>query len=163
VSQQSLEDLTLAHFVEWFGDYGELPDAVVGIALRENGRLVALGGCAFQFGRWWGTVALKAKPVRLIHRSAIMVLEGLKMAGVNEVFAIPDPSIDRAEPWLHRLGFVETEEKIGIQNVWRCDLDGRSCNDDFNGGRYRNAGLRAVPAGAVSEGGGEVQSGGRVS
>lgn len=44
-----------------------------------------------------------------LHRAALRFLADVRASGIRELVTLADPSIERAEPWLRRLGFEPIE------------------------------------------------------
>lgn len=71
-------------------------------------------------GRWW--LSFKRCPgitkLKTAHSCAKRLLSIAREQGIV-VHAIADPAIPGGERWLNRLGFNETEEKLGGLTVWK--------------------------------------------
>lgn len=134
-----LEDLTGATFREWGGVEEGVTDEQLdaelawrwGYVLRDaSGALAAIGGV-----RWFSAGACEHGPEITclawfearccsiwVHRQARFFLSALVAAGQRDVWAIPDPTIPKAQAWLKRLGFQPHEN-----GVWRLGVFEASC------------------------------------
>ena len=62
-------------------------------------------------------------PAVVKHRIALRALAILRAEGETAIYSCCNSSIDGAERWLRRLGFLPAPEwAIGNEMVWRCDL-----------------------------------------
>lgn len=107
---------TAADFEAMFGT--SPPWRIRGVAAREGGRTVALGGLAYTpdgqaMAFYAGTEAVQRFPVA-ITRAVATGLKAARARGVRRIVADCDTSIEAAARWLARLGFRETE----VPNVW---------------------------------------------
>lgn len=154
------EELTPSHLREWGRDVETLNDddlvgehrQRLGYALRdETGALIAIGGV-----RWMarhereygpevdllGWVELRDGRSKWVHRMTVEVIAALAAAGERALWAVPDPTIPRAQAWLERLGFVACEN-----GAWRRDLVAFSVQGRVDGGERRR---HAVPGRGAS-------------
>lgn len=111
---------------DWRVFVGTLPPSYwVGLVAENEFMLLGIGGLFFGTDdRWWATFA-RAPGIRstlTAHRAARMVMDIAKEAGLT-VHAMADLSIDGAELWLRRLGFVETDEILNDCRVWKWVLN----------------------------------------
>jgi hypothetical protein len=94
-----------------------VPGYWIGLAYEEDGQLLALGGAYEGIdGRWWAAITTGIKrPVALLKAAR----EILAVAGAAKVplYSIANPDIPRADIFLHRLGFKETDERHGELRV----------------------------------------------
>lgn len=154
------ETLTHETLLEW-GDPVPHDLPVCGAALRSDDGELAAVMAVFDMSRadldqlpagdirtrrfraapgWWAAMDSRGTVSPLAHRYALKVKSGLRLAGVKEVFADPDPAIPRSDVWLARLGFHPW--RLGI---WRCDLVlGIESDRADHGGRCGQGGWSAA-------------------
>lgn len=96
--------------LEWFG-----------LVAEDDHMLLGLGGAYLgRDDRWW--VTFKRAPgvrCRLTAQKAAKSLLSIVESRGLTVHAIADRRISGAEFWLRRLGFVETEETLSGETIWR--------------------------------------------
>lgn len=89
-----------------------VPAHWIGLAYEEQGTVLGLGGLyEAADGRWWATVAAKAKRPVALRKAAREVLATAAAAEVP-VYALADERIEGAERFLRHIGFRETDETI---------------------------------------------------
>ncbi len=114
------EEATPEHLAEL--GYATCPKWFMGFALRAevNGPIEAIGIVYYDdAGRWIAEFESRKECPRAAHKYALLVRDAFAVGGATEIYAKPDPKIDKAEKWLLRLGFEPGED------LWRLDL-GRS-------------------------------------
>jgi hypothetical protein len=82
--------------------------------------IIGIGGIAYLSWGIAGFLQIGERARRhkvLLHKTALRFLAMLRAEGVHEVVTYADPSIERAEPWLLRLGF--RPEMRGNLKVYR--------------------------------------------
>jgi hypothetical protein len=102
--------------------YGRQPPVQwCGIVAQGEHMLLGIGGVYWVEDRIWCAFHREpgVKALLLAQKAARMLLSSLKEAGIDEVYAMADPSITGSETWLRRLGFSPTDEMKSNIKVWR--------------------------------------------
>lgn len=119
--------LTQAHLDAWGAEF--TIDDMVGLALVDGERVLALGGVRWVDGRAWCHFDAVPEASPFVHRAAVHVASAVLSAGETTLYAHCDETRPRARAWLERFGFVEAED-----GVWICGLGSGSSS---GGGRSR--------------------------
>lgn len=89
------------------------PFRVQAITGELDGKPIGIGGIAHQpdgITTAFLTFRGDARKVSVsLHRAALLTLESARKLGIRRIVAKADPDIERAEPWLLRLGFEPLE------------------------------------------------------
>lgn len=99
-----------------------LPWRVRATAAEVDGVLIGVGGLAFLPDGTVGAFvhasdAAKKYPVTL-HKAGLRTMAEARKLGIRRVVALADEKIDRAIPWLERLGFRKMIHEGGGVWVW---------------------------------------------
>lgn len=119
VTADDLREMGAVMPAEW--DIGK----PIGYAADRNGELVAAGSVTWDHGgRAWGWLNCRERvPARIMHTCALEMLLRLREVGEPDIRMIVNLSIDGAERWARRLGFVRDD---ALRHEWgpvlRCDL-----------------------------------------
>lgn len=100
-------------------------DPVGLVAEGPSGEIMAMGFVSWHFGRAFVFLDIRDEGMRrpmFLHRRAMIFLKMLAEAGEESVWTVCDHSKPRAETWLRRLGFVETNEETPQGNLWKCQI-----------------------------------------
>jgi hypothetical protein len=92
----------------------------------EDGKPVGIGGIGFQpDGTYVAFMSCNECARRYkvaMHRAALLTMNAAKSMGIKRLVALADPGIEKAEPWLLRLGFKPVEvagERVFVWNSLR--------------------------------------------
>lgn len=123
---------------------GLVPEHYLGMRLVDDrGDTVCLGGIFWWIDKWWATFHDFKDVPTSVHRYAIKVREAAREAGIDTLWAIPDPKIAKAVPWIKRHGFVFDHVDAEGFDVWRLDLGPNHDGSDCLGSRHRAFSLRS--------------------
>jgi hypothetical protein len=85
-----------------FGEYD--PEDMYGWAVVEDGRVIGGGGIWWMEDRYWAVFTCERVPPASVHRMAILLLTQISEIGIDEVWALADPTIPKSANWIKRLG-----------------------------------------------------------
>lgn len=105
-----------------------LPCRVRATAAERDGKLVAVGGLAFQPDDTVAAFLILAPGVRgapgfrlALHKAGLRMMAEARRLGIRRVVATAEPNNPAAEPWLARLGFERAGPGSDSAWVWRND------------------------------------------
>jgi RimJ/RimL family protein N-acetyltransferase len=105
-----------------------LPYRVRATAAERGGKLVAVGGLAFQPDDTVAAFLILAPGERgakgfklALHKAGLRMMADARRLGIRRVVATAEHNNPQAEPWLARLGFERAAEGANAAWIWRSD------------------------------------------
>lgn len=102
-----------------------LPYRIRAFAVEDNGKLLGVGGFAYQPHDTIAAFVLKAPGAEryklALHRAGLMAMEEAKQAGFKRVVALAEKTNPAAERWLSRLGFKQVMIEKEKAWVWEAN------------------------------------------
>lgn len=102
-----------------------LPYRIRAYAVEDNGKLLGVGGFAYQPNDTIAAFVLKAPGAErykiALHRAGLMVMQDAKRLGYRRIVALADKTNPAAERWLSRLGFKQVMVESEKAWVWEAN------------------------------------------
>lgn len=99
-----------------------LPYRIRAFAVEDNGKLLGVGGFAYQPNDTIAAFVLKAPGAEryklALHRAGLMAMEEARQSGFRRVVALAEKTNPAAERWLARLGFKQVMVEGEKAWVW---------------------------------------------